>query len=78
MTFGVRALELARSAAVKYKEVRKIPCRFIKIRLVRIFSTLAEETRKKRAIFTTEETKTMMTLRTGRKKKKNPKFTGVI
>ena len=65
---------MARSTTVKYKEVKKIPCRFIKIRLVRIFTTLAEETRKKRAIFTTEETKTMMTLRTGRKKKKKSKI----
>ena len=62
---------------MKYKAVGKIPCRFIKIRLVQIFKTLAEETRKKRAIFTTDETKTMITLRTGRKKKENPKFTGV-
>ena len=65
---------MARSTAVKYKAVRKIPCRFIKIRLVGIFTTLTEETRKKRAIFTTEETKTMITLRTGRKKKKKSKI----
>ena len=35
---------------------------FIKIRLVRLFTALAVKTRKKRAIFTSEETKTTIML----------------
>ena len=43
---------------------------FIKIRLVRLFTALAVKTRKKRAIFTSEEKKTTIMLR-ARKKKEN-------
>ena len=41
---------------------------FIKIRLVRLFTALAVKTRKKRAIFTSEETKTTIMLRAQRKR----------
>ena len=53
---------------------------FIKIRLVRQFTALAVKTRKKRAIFTSEETKTTIMLRAREKKKKEKqttKFTSV-
>ena len=43
---------------------------FIKIRLVRLFTALAVKTRTKRAIFTSEEKKTTITLR-ARKRRKN-------
>ena len=52
---------------------------FIKIRLVRLFTALAVKTRKKRAIFTSEETKTMIMLSARKKKgKQTTKFTSVI
>ena len=44
---------------------------FIKIRLVRLFTALAVKTRKKRAIFTSEEKKTKIMLRVHEKRKKN-------
>ena len=51
---------------------------FIKIRLVRLFTALAVKTRKKRAIFTSEETKTTIMLRARNKKEKQTtKFTSV-
>ena len=51
---------------------------FIKIRLVRLFTALAVKTRKKRAIFTSEETKTTIMLRARKKKEKQTtKFTSV-
>ena len=51
---------------------------FIKIRLVRLFTALAVKTRKKRAIFTSEETKTTIMLRALKKKEKQTtKFTSV-
>ena len=51
---------------------------FIKIRLVRLFTALAVKTRKKRAIFTSEETKTTIMLRARKKKEKQTtEFTSV-
>ena len=51
---------------------------FIKIRLVRLFTALAGKTRKKRAIFTSEETKTTIMLHARKKKEKQTtKFTSV-
>ena len=51
---------------------------FIKIRLVRIFTAIAVKTRKKYAIFTSEETKTTIMLRARKKKEKQTtKFTSV-
>ena len=51
---------------------------FIKIRLVRLFAALAVKTRKKRAIFTSEETKTTIMLRARKKKEKQTtEFTSV-
>ena len=51
---------------------------FIKIRLVRLFTALEIKTRKRRAIFTTEETKTTTILRARKKKEKQTtKFTSV-
>ena len=43
---------------------------FIKIRLVRLFTALAVKTRKKRAIFTSDETKTTIMLRARKKEGK--------
>ena len=52
---------------------------FIKIRLVGLFTALAVKTRKKRAIFTSEETKTTIMLSARKKKgKQTTKFTSVI
>ena len=51
---------------------------FIKIMLVRLFTALAVKTRKKRAIFTSEETKTTIMLRARKKKEKQTtEFTSV-
>ena len=51
---------------------------FIEIRLVRLFAALAVKTRKKRAIFTSEETKTTIMLRARKKKEKQTtEFTNV-
>ena len=51
---------------------------FIKIRLLQLFTALEIKTRKRRAIFTSEETKTMTILRARKKKEKQTtKFTRV-
>ena len=44
---------------------------FIKIRLLRLFTTLAVKTRKKRVIFVSEEMKTVNMLCARKKKEKN-------
>ena len=44
---------------------------FIKIRLLRLFTTLAVKTRKKRVIFVSEEMKTVNMLCAQKKKEKN-------
>ena len=51
---------------------------FIKIRLVRLFTALAVKTRKNRAFFTSEETKTTIMLRARKTKEKQTiKFTSM-